>query len=275
MDTNTNILSKEFILNLTQMITEFDLVFDYVDKKVIKSLYTYKSKIENDSAFKQNEMKSYIKIMEPYKDNLAKIVLPTVKVKTHEFNFLNDLLLFDNILEFKIFSSENKNTKKTLVQYLYNMYMSCILVDLPLDTANLELTSFMEMIQARIPKPVENKVRHKRHTPSNNDTNDVFNSLLSNPDIINMAKELTQDLQTQNIDPMSLMSSIISGKPDKKLEKIVNNISNKLEQKISTGEISKEALEQQAHRIIDVVENSDVTNQLPMLKTLINQTKKQ
>jgi hypothetical protein len=274
MDT-INLVTKEFELNLTQMIAEFDLVFDYLDKNVIKNLYTYKAKICNDVSFKTQEMKTFIEIMKPYKDNLAKLIVPNNKINSHEFEFLNHLVLFNNILEFKVFASENKNTKKTLVQYLYNMYMSCILIDLPFENANVEMTSFIEMIQSRIPKPVEKKTRQRRK--NNNDSNTqldgIFNSLLSNPDIIDMAKDLTQDLQEQKIDPMTLMSSILTGKPDKKLESIVSKITHKLENKLSTGEINKEDLEAQAHNIINIVENSDVTNQLPMLKSLLKTQK--
>jgi hypothetical protein len=272
MDT-TNIVTKEFELNLSQMIAEFDLVFDYLDKNVIKNLYTYKTKISNDDTFKTQEMKTFVEIMKPYKDILAKLIVPNIKIKTHEFDFLNHLVLFDNVLDFKVFADENKNTKKTLVQYLYNMYMSCILVDLPFDNASLEMTSFIEMIQSRIPKPVENKQRRKNKS-DNTQLDGIFNSLLSNPDIIDMAKDLTQDLQEQKIDPMTLMSSIMTGKPDKKLESIVSKITHKLENKISTGEINKEDLEAQAHNIINIVENSDVTNQLPMLKTFLKTQQK-
>jgi hypothetical protein len=272
MEGITDTILNEFTLNLSQMIHEFDLVFDYIDKKVIKKLYTYISKIRNDKIFQKEQMKTYIETMEAHKDILAKIVVPNTKTKNQEFDFMNDIVLFDNILELKLFATENKNTKKTIVQYLYNMYMSCLFIGLENMSPDNEMTAFLETIQSRLPKQNQ---KQKRNINAQNNSNELFDSLLTNPDIMNIAQDISKDLQNQQIDPMTIMSSLLTGKPNKKLDSIVSKITNTLEQKISTGEISKEALEEQASRIINVVENSEMTNQVPMLKTLISQTKSQ
>lgn len=272
MEGITDTILNEFTLNLSQMIHEFDLVFDYIDKKVIKKLYTCLSKIRSDKTFQREQMKKYIETMERHKDILAKIVVPNTKTKNQDFDFMKDIVLFDNILELKLFATENKNTKKTIVQYLYNMYMSCLFIGLENMSPDNEMTAFLETIQARLPKQTETITRQKR---KDTDSNELFNSLLTNPDIMNIAQDISKDLQNQQLDPMTIMSSLLTGKPNKKLDSIVSKITNTLEQKISTGEISKEALEEQASRIIDVVENSEMTNQVPLLKTLISQTKSQ
>lgn len=97
-----------------------------------------------------------------------------------------------------------------------------------------------------------------------NGLGNIFQSLMSNNEIMNIATDLSKDIKEENIDPMSLLSSIMSGKPNDKLNKLVSNITNKIETKINNGEIDKDALEQQAQSIMNSVKsnNSGLFDQL-------------
>ena len=83
----------------------------------------------------------------------------------------------------------------------------------------------------------------------------VFKSLMENKEIMNIASDLTRDIQAENIDPISLLTSFMSGKKDEKLEGLVNNISTKLQEKINTGKIDKGVLEKEAENILNNFKN--------------------
>jgi len=72
-----------------------------------------------------------------------------------------------------------------------------------------------------------------------------------------LATDLSKDIQDQKIDPMMLLSSIMSGKPNDTIKNLVSNITNKIESKINNGEIDKTIFEQQAKNIINSVQNSN------------------
>jgi hypothetical protein len=79
---------------------------------------------------------------------------------------------------------------------------------------------------------------------------------MQNGDIMNLATELSKDIQSENLDPMTLLSSMMSGKPDNKIQKLVENITSKIETKINSGEIDQNVLEQQAQSILSTVQNT-------------------
>jgi len=85
----------------------------------------------------------------------------------------------------------------------------------------------------------------------------LLESLMGNSDIMNLATDLSKDIQDQKIDPMMLLSSIMSGKPNDTIKNLVSNITNKIESKINNGEIDKTIFEQQAKNIINSVQNSN------------------
>lgn len=280
-------IKQDFVKTLVGMVNEFDLVFEYVDKVTIKKLKTYIKKLQNDNVFYTTETTRFIKDMESHADILYKINVGDIKLKTQHFDFLNNVVLFDGILDFSLFKEENKNTKKTLVNYLYTMYMSSNIINLDfnnvdsVDSLTSQLHAFVDQMKERTEKESENNTKQipkttKKTQSENSDgnINDIFGSLLGNKDIMNIASDMAKDLQTQNINPMSLMSSLLTGKVDNRLNSIINKISTKLEEKVNTGEINKDALEQQASNLLNMVgNNSNMTAGLPMLQTLLNNNK--
>jgi hypothetical protein len=224
------------------------------------------------------------------------------KIKSLEFNFLNDIKLFDKLLDFSVFKDENKNTKKTIVKYIYTIYTSCFILNFGMvsneDNGGIikedDLLSFVSNLTNKLKIQEESQVEkvttighhrghrgHSRDIISNsknipNSDNDldfnmigsqllssglgdlngldnIFQSLMSNNEIMNIAADLSKDIKEENIDPMALLSSIMSGKPNDKLNKLVSNITNKIETKINNGEINKDELEEQAQSIMNSV----------------------
>ena len=74
-----------------------------------------------------------------------------------------------------------------------------------------------------------------------------FDNLMKNNDIMSIANELSSEMSSLDIDPMSMMTSLMSGNlKDNKLGSLLSSISGKITQKINSGAIDKNALEQQA-----------------------------
>ena len=84
----------------------------------------------------------------------------------------------------------------------------------------------------------------------NNQFGNVIKTLIQNKEIMSIASELTNDIQKENIDPLSLLTSMISGKQDSNLQNLIKNISTKLDDKINSGKINKEELEKDAEVLL-------------------------
>ena len=78
----------------------------------------------------------------------------------------------------------------------------------------------------------------------------VLQSLMGNKEIMNLASDLSKDIQNQNLDPMTLLSSMMSGKPNSAIDNLVSNITGKIEKKINNGDIDKDLLQTQAQSIL-------------------------
>jgi hypothetical protein len=285
---NLNPLIKQEILStLVSFITQLDLVFDYINNEYINKLRDFSTTLNNDKTLLDFSEVTY-NILKQYETNLSYIVMGKHKIKTSDYDFLNNIVLFSNILEFSVFKDENKNTKKTIVSYLYNLYMSCFILNFGTKTDSEDfsqnLTSFIQNLQTVSQEPSNSKnKKKKRHvnntshsnkTTNNNNLNlnsimnlvnipsnlngldDVFKSLMSNNELMNIANDLSKDIQSQNIDPLALLSSMMSGKPNNQIQNLVNNVTKKIEHKINNGEIDKTLLESQAKNILNQFQNT-------------------
>ena len=85
---------------------------------------------------------------------------------------------------------------------------------------------------------------------------------MQNKDIMNIATELSTEMQSLDIDPMSMMSSLMSGNlQDNKIGSLISSIGTKLTQKIDSGAIDKSALETQANLFMkNLSSNKDLMN---------------
>jgi hypothetical protein len=237
-----NMIKNELVKTINSLINEIDLVFDYVDKSVVKKLQEFVKNLPIDNNM-QNFTDVTLPIIKKYESQISLIVTSKQKIKTADFEFLNQIVLFDDILPFSVFNDENKNTKKTIVNYIYNIYMSLFILqfgstrDESNDNFTNELSNFITTLQTQIQPKAEVKIKQKRQQRplqnSNSGLEGIFESLLSNGEIMNIATDLSNDIQMQNIDPMTLLSSVMSGKPNKQLQKLVSNITGKIERKIN------------------------------------------
>lgn len=295
-------LKDELFKTIKLFINEIELVFEYVNN--VEDIKTYTNSLTDSD----EKLTVFIKeTLENVKDHDEKILMINSgsKVKSSDFEFLSEIKMFNNLLNFDVFKDENKNTKKTIVKYIHTIYMSSFILNFGLQSNKFinekELLSFVSSLEEKlnkqkiVVKTSNNKLSDKKHDkkedtlstsvneshqlfsqmlpsatllgniPGLGDVNglsNVFQSLMANNEIMNIASDLSNDIKNENIDPMSLLTSLMSGQPNDKLNKLVSNITNKIETKINNGEIDKDLLEQQAQNIMNSVPNNNLFDKL-------------
>lgn len=267
-----NILKTQLLKILNDFIREIDLSFDYISvnktKAFIDSCHT------NDIKFKD----CYTIILNELKDIKDKLYLHE-KTKTAELLFLNNVKLFD--INFEAFKDESKNTKKTLVNYLKEFYITsnflrCIseLSDQEKKQDNsLLFNEIQDMINTLTIEPNHTEIiRHPRSTKINDDNIHslppmdnllgTLNSFMNNKEIMNLTKELSSEIQMNDIDPMSMMNSLLSGNlDDSKFSGLLSKITDKISNKIQNGDIDKDLIERHANDFMSQISsNSDLMN---------------
>lgn len=334
-------IDNELEKTINNFINEIDIGFDYIDKKIISKLQKFIKLFSKDSSeSKMNKINEIFTNLKVYENDLVYITITKNKLKTSDFDFMNNIILFD-IIHFELFKNENKNTKRTLINYLYNIYMSCFFLHIGLNGSinDNNLNHFINNLQNKLKihneqikfTPKKNKKKSiqnsklksnsssipntdnvgntsntsntfnpnnianmaksfnmsdpnselqkmmrgylsqnvykmfnndneddvddedKKITPDfiNNQFGDIIKNLMSNGEIMNIATELSKDIQNENIDPMILLSSLMSGKSNDKIEKLIQNISVKIEDKINKGDINEELLKKETDNIFN------------------------
>lgn len=290
-----NLIKTELLNTVNKFVNELDIAFEYITKETISQLKKYIEKLNDDDKELKLLVDSILENFKGCESKLAFLSLSNGKIKGKEFDILDDKIVLGGLLKLSVFKDENKNTKKIICKYLYNMYMSSVILkfsfndNLSLESLNQELSNYFDVI-----KEQHNKVNKVEQTGSGGskkgnikrmDKNnglpdlanlegmdDIMNSLFANKDLVNIASEFTQDIQKQNINPMMMLGSLMSGKPDKKITDLINQISGKLEKKLISGELDKGVFEQQASNLMNTLKTSNITSQLPVLNTILEKS---
>lgn len=259
---------------ISDFLNELQLSFDEKFPDLSTVLKAFKDATKTPDAFLQLAQDIQTSLS-PFEDSINKILFSQRKVKSQQYDFLKDVKLFDNRIDFALLVDENKSTKKTLIQYLHSMLLMCKLMTIdPTSTfspTEEQMKLFQSFLSSTAPvKPdtsteVSSKPSSGRSTARSSGRptgrsdplgglGSLMDSVMLNPDIVNIAKEITADIQTQNIDPMTMINGLMSGKPSSQLEGLISKIGSKIDQKISSGEIDKTTLEQQAQNILENVD---------------------
>jgi hypothetical protein len=266
-------LMKEMFINtVIQMVNELDIAFDYIPKDTINKLREYIDKLQENEAYLNSQFQEFYYILKEHDSTLSCLLAGNGKIKNNQLEFIHDLKIFDSKLDCSVFKNENKNTKKEIVKYLATLYMSSCFLQTDLANISESLESFIKTMQ----KPKDENVRaskkgRKQQTETNKNNLGMFEHLFANPDILNLANDLTKDLEAKKIEPMSLLTSILSGKPNDTLQELVTDISSKIETKINNGELDKTALEDQAKTMLDTFSSSN--SNIPMLDNVLKNLK--
>lgn len=280
METNkdSSVLNfKDKILEVVKTFTtELGLSFEYI--KNTSELESFYKKISSNEKLFSKFVSDTVELLKPYEMCITNVVLTERKIKTSEYSFLANLKLFDGLLDLSLFSNENKNTKKMLTKYLYSLYFSCFLHELSnFESMNLEdhLQKFMSNLQNteeldQSHQQPESSTERKKNTVQSNGLESVMESMFSSPDLFNIASELTEDLKTQNVNPMSLIQGLMSGNMDGRVGDMIQNMTQKLESKIANGELDTKQLEEQTQKMMSQLPIGDIMKNLGGLGGLGN-----
>lgn len=290
MDTKS--IRTELTNTLTAFVNEIDLIFDYIDKQSIgkwKRQITAIESCDSSDSPGSPELNEFVvktlQQLQPHETAISSIVLATTKIRRAAYDFLDKVSLFsdDCPLHFSVFCDENKNTKMTIVKYIYNIYMTCYLLHFGIDnTSTKQFIDYLNDLKSRLAASTASKkvsidaidaldtnvdnldfslpttVPTVPPGPDVGNLGNLFESLMGNREIMSIAEDLSRDIQNENLDPMSLLTSLMSGKPDSTIQRLVTNISGKIEAKIQNGEIDKDLLERQTQSILKNVSPENI-----------------
>jgi transcriptional regulator NrdR family protein len=260
-----NILKKQLLQNMNNFLRELDISFDYINKDIIRNIKKRVDATEDNDILFKALYEEILSNLNGY-DNYFKII--NKKVKTKDMLFLNDIVLLK--LHFNVFDSESKNTKKTLVKYLDEFFTVSTFLKNVNNLGNDNETMFNEikkMVEQLIIPNTEKSEPNVDEIIKNFDhinnfdqinittDNPIFsqlNELIQNKDIMSIANELTSEIHSSDLDPMSIMSSLMSGNlQDNKLNNLISSIGEKITKKLNDGDIDKDMLEQHASKFLN------------------------
>jgi hypothetical protein len=102
----------------------------------------------------------------------------------------------------------------------------------------------------------------------------LMSSLMNNTDIMNIANEISNEMKTSTLNPMDLMSGLMSGNlENSEFSNLMTKIKNSVDSKINNGEINKEQLENQAKDIFDKVKESPELLNIPGMSNIFQNYK--
>ena len=283
------LIKTELFKNIDGLLNELELTMDYLDKQLIPSIRKYIKKLKNDNEEFSTFIKYTTEHLGDYESKISAILFSNKKIKSSFYNFLNDVLLFNNLLHFKVFEDESKNTKKELIKYLYVIYMSTSFLNLKVSTEESnpdKLTQQLEDFICKIKQEAETtlkdddiKVQLNNKRKDIDELSDaqlpmgnVMESLLDNKEIFNIATDISKKLNDQQINPMVMLSSLMSGNLENSpLQGLVEEIQQTVEDKISSGEIDKSQLTNQANNIMtQISQNQSALNGMPGMSGILN-----
>ena len=311
-------IKQELFKNITSFVSEIELCFDYVDTcKINKYIENIKKSPERFDKF----VSSTCVHLKFFEKDICFVLFGKQKVKSEQYDFVNNICLFgDNeescLLSLSVFKDENKNTKKSFLKYVYNIYMSSLFIATPDETQlTEELRAYVDKVSKEIAQATQatqatQAAQNQAAQPKRSAIHSVpdgvpagmpsmasmmgmmggmmggggagmpaglesmMSSILGNKDILNIATEISEQMKNEQMNPMAMISDLMSGKPDSRLNNLVSRVQENVESKISSGEINKELFEEQAKSIIQTVHNSDVDLGVPgMLSNLMNDMK--
>lgn len=243
------LIKKELFKNVDSLLNELELTMDYLDPQVIPSIRHYIKKIDKDNEEFSKFLEYTTQHLGSFEAKISAVLFSNKKIKSDYYNFLNGVSLFSNILNFRVFENESKNTKKGLIKYLYSIYMSSVFLyqtsqissDNQTDVLQDKLNEFVTKIQTEAEtalkeedikqkgsssKKRRNAISVGRSNLGQSDPNilgalgnmeglgdmgNVMESILGNKEILNIATDISQRMQSQQINPMSMLSSLMTG----------------------------------------------------------------
>ena len=263
-------IKTELFKNIDSFINEIELCFNYTNTQLKVYIENIKSNTDDMNIFVN---KTHLHLHQ-FEKEMSVILFSNKKIRTPAYNFMDNIVLFEDSeepLQLLTFTNENKNTKKSFLKYIYNIYMSCFFINMNQNKGHIdnELTEFISKIisESQIPTVTQ----ELEHYPDPHietigikglgDLNSLMSSIMGNTDIMNIANEISAEMSNETINPMDLMANLMSGNMNNgPLGILMNKIQTSVDAKITNGEINQSVLEEQAKNIITQMQNTGLTD---------------
>lgn len=229
-------MDKFISTSIDTFINTIELSFDYVPEKIITDFNKYVNNTDNIILFKQ-----IFDILHVYHHEIINITNHKGKLKKINFDFMNLIVLFG--LNLNLFANENKATKKNLINHIYNFYYPIYL-----QISENSDPEYIQSLNLTVVQPIINS--------------NPLESLLGNTDIMSIANDIQAKITNENINPMDILSSLMSGgNGGLALESLIESVTKNVDSKLENGELNKNDLETQAKSVIDSL-GIDTTQEL-------------
>ena len=227
------------IKTLTSFVSDIQLGSGYkeeYDTQILQVLKYIKTLAHDNKKFKA--YCEYLKThLQPYEQRITYIMIHK-KVSKKDYDFLFELNLFDNekiTLNFKdIFENDNKNTKRILVEYCYN------------------ILQFLENGNKPITKPEIVKEKQKKNSKNKGGLESLLNNDKLMSLVTNIARDMNDTFETEGVNNTEflsgMMNSLVSGDitgiaKNKAFSNIISQIEGKITTAIENGDIDTKELD--------------------------------
>lgn len=229
-------IKDSLIKSVFRFVFEIEVGFDNISSEVKKSLEDFVKQIEKDEDFYNWTTKEYTNLHE-YSDSLKNVcekIKRGEKIQYNEFNFLNKMIVFNDILKLELFKDENRGTKKDICVVMYNIYKTLQIVKkgLEYNISEEELDELYNKFITKVDKPEPKIVQ----VPKPNLSLPGNNSILQN-----LVTDMLGEFQKGELNPMELLQDIMKG-PDNitKEGTSINKFTKKYEKRLNDDKVKQE-----------------------------------
>jgi hypothetical protein len=236
---------------LTKFTDELES-FDYITTEQIKELREYIIKESNNDI----ELKDTFDRLYRHRDVLIKFKTDRTEIMTKRnlskttFKFLESIKLFKDILDFSVFKEENKNTKKTIVNYLSELYE----IVSGYQTSSLSNIGSNNNGQDVIQNLMRNSSGEDvlQNLMGNSSGEDVLQNLMglmNNGGMQDIMNKVTNKLQETNTDPMTLLMSMMTGKMNGSQDSLIGFLSDTVKDSLEHNPDLKDTIDKTVNAI--------------------------
>lgn len=247
MSIATGVINEKILFYIDKFLSEIELCFDYVNVDILRK------EIERED-FIIDFSTNLVQVVKPFQDNIES----TKSLKTKDLLFMEKITLFNGLLPLDVFKAENKNTKKSLLNYVRILYNLCKIDE------NMSIEEVDKVLTSLVPVPAPAPVPVPPPLPPMPDLAGL-SGLFQNKNIMDIAAQVSQQMQRENINPMQILSAMMTGNTSQ-FSGFMSSVQQTLDTAVQEKRIDKEELEQEGQKfieLIDSVKSEKVTEEDP------------
>lgn len=196
------VLKHEFLKTFDIMTKEFIRLYPQIFEDKIKKFSRFTILIRDNYNYKLMAEKTF-NYLKPYENDL----------KNKNTSILSEIILFDNLIDFKVFNDASNERKLIILDYIYQYYQ-CFHLSTFNDSDTLK-KYFKDMDEN-----------------SKNELTDIIVRIKDHPTIQDMIKDVERETEKRGMNHEELLADLLTGKPKKQTKQLVKKLGNKYKDKI-------------------------------------------